>query len=39
LLQKGLLQRTSRGRMLTDNAWRHLGLEVQNKNNDLFDSN
>ena len=39
LLQKGLLQRTSRGRMLTDNAWRHLGLEVQNKNNDLLDSN
>ena len=39
LLQKGLLQRTSRGRMLTDNAWRHLGLEVQNKNNDLFDNN
>ena len=39
LLQKGLLQRTPRGRMLTDNAWRHLGLEVQNKNNDLFDSN
>lgn len=37
LLQKGLLQRTPRGRMLTDNAWRHLGLEVQKKSNDLFD--
>jgi Holliday junction DNA helicase RuvB len=27
LLQIGLLQRTPRGRMLTDRGWRHLGLE------------
>lgn len=27
LLQKGLLQRTPRGRMLAMGAWRHLGLE------------
>ncbi|MCB1407245.1 MAG: Holliday junction branch migration DNA helicase RuvB, partial [Rhodobacteraceae bacterium] len=26
LLQQGLLARTPRGRMLTANAWRHLGL-------------
>jgi Holliday junction DNA helicase RuvB len=28
LLQQGLLQRTPRGRMLTDSAWRHLGLKA-----------
>ena len=27
LLQQGLIQRTPRGRMLTQGAWRHLGLE------------
>ena len=27
LLQQGLIARTSRGRMLTASAWRHLGLE------------
>jgi Holliday junction DNA helicase RuvB len=27
LLQQGLLQRTPRGRMLTDGGWRHLGLK------------
>jgi len=27
LLQQGLIQRTPRGRMLADRAWRHLGLE------------
>ena len=26
LIQQGLLQRTPRGRMLTGQAWRHLGL-------------
>ena len=26
LLQQGLLQRTPRGRMVTDSAYRHLGL-------------
>ncbi|MFP4326864.1 MAG: Holliday junction branch migration DNA helicase RuvB [Paracoccaceae bacterium] len=28
LLQQGLIQRTPRGRMLTQHAWRHLGLEA-----------
>jgi Holliday junction DNA helicase RuvB len=28
LLQQGLLQRTPRGRVLTRQAWRHLGLDV-----------
>ena len=28
LIQQGLIQRTPRGRMLTANAWRHLGLDV-----------
>lgn len=28
LLQQGLIQRTPRGRMLGQRAWRHLGLEV-----------
>ena len=28
LIQQGFLQRTPRGRVLTGNAWRHLGLEA-----------
>ena len=28
LIQQGFLQRTPRGRMLTANAWKHLGLEA-----------
>ncbi len=28
LIQQGFIQRTPRGRMLTANAWRHLGLEA-----------
>ena len=28
LLQQGLIQRTPRGRMLAQKAWRHLGLEI-----------
>ena len=28
LIQQGFLQRTPRGRLLTANAWRHLGLDV-----------
>ncbi len=28
LIQQGLIQRTPRGRILTANAWKHLGLEV-----------
>ena len=36
LLQKGLLQRTPRGRMLTDNAWKHLNMESPKRVDDLF---
>jgi Holliday junction DNA helicase RuvB len=28
LIQQGLIQRTPRGRVLTENAWKHMGLEV-----------
>ncbi len=28
LIQQGLIQRTPRGRVLTANAWRHLGLDI-----------
>ncbi len=31
LLQQGLIQRTPRGRMLAQKAWRHLGLEAPRK--------
>ena len=40
LLQQGFLQRTSRGRMITEKAWSHLGMQ-QIKNNvqsDLLNS-
>jgi Holliday junction DNA helicase RuvB len=37
LLQKGLIQRTPRGRMLARNAWRHLGLDAPKRDSDLFD--
>ena len=40
LLQQGFLQRTSRGRMITEKAWNHLGMQ-QIKNNaqpDLLNS-
>ncbi len=36
LLQQGLIQRTPRGRMLTQGAWRHLGLEAPKGQTDLF---
>ena len=36
LLQKGLLQRTPRGRMLTDNAWKHLKMATPKLADDLF---
>lgn len=40
LLQQGLIQRTPRGRMLGQKAWRHLGLEapkpVEKGQTDLF---
>ena len=40
LLQQGLIQRTPRGRMLAQKAWKHLGLSapVQQQHGDLFDS-
>lgn len=39
LLQQGLIQRTPRGRMLGQRAWRHLGLDaprIANPQDDLF---
>ena len=37
LLQKGLIQRTPRGRMLAQGAWDHLGLPVPRGQSDLFE--
>ena len=36
LLQKGLIQRTPRGRMLAQAAWTHLGLDAPKSQSDLF---
>jgi len=36
LLQKGLIQRTPRGRMLAQAAWTHLGLDAPKAQTDLF---
>lgn len=36
LLQKGLIQRTPRGRMLAQAAWTHLGLNAPKPRSDLF---
>ncbi|PUB18536.1 Holliday junction branch migration DNA helicase RuvB [Yoonia sediminilitoris] len=36
LLQKGLIQRTPRGRMLAQAAWAHLGLTAPKSQTDLF---
>ncbi len=36
LLQKGLIQRTPRGRMLAQDAWAHLGLDAPKSQTDLF---
>lgn len=36
LLQKGLIQRTPRGRMLARAAWAHLGLDAPKSQTDLF---
>ncbi len=36
LLQKGLIQRTPRGRMLAQAAWVHLGLDAPKSQTDLF---
>jgi Holliday junction DNA helicase RuvB len=37
LLQQGLIQRTPRGRMLADGAWRHLGLARPAAQGGLFE--
>ena len=37
LLQKGLIQRTPRGRMLAQAAWSHLGLTAPKSQTDLFE--
>ncbi len=37
LLQRGLLQRTPRGRMLAAKGWEHLGLRAPTGRNDLFE--
>ncbi len=37
LLQRGLLQRTPRGRMLAAKGWEHLGLRAPTARNDLFE--
>jgi holliday junction DNA helicase RuvB len=38
LIQQGLLQRTPRGRLLTDSGYRHLGLDAPaGRQNDLLD--
>jgi len=39
LIQAGLLQRTPRGRMVTDRAYSHLGLERRNAARDGIDEN
>lgn len=36
LLQRGLIQRTPRGRMLAQAAWTHLGLDMPRNQADLF---
>jgi Holliday junction DNA helicase RuvB len=36
LLQQGLIQRTPRGRLLTDTAYRHIGLVPPSRSPDLF---
>ncbi|MEM6746084.1 MAG: Holliday junction branch migration DNA helicase RuvB [Pseudomonadota bacterium] len=36
LLQQGLIQRTPRGRVLTKNAWQHLGLAAPTRDPELF---
>lgn len=38
LLQKGLIQRTPRGRMLAQAAWTHLGLDAPKSGRDLFQT-
>jgi Holliday junction DNA helicase RuvB len=37
LLQSGFLVRTSRGRMVTEKAYRHLGLPLEGRNTPLWN--
>jgi Holliday junction DNA helicase RuvB len=37
LIQQGLIQRTPRGRMLTDGGYRHLGLAAPRRDPAQFD--
>jgi Holliday junction DNA helicase RuvB len=37
ILQKGLVQRPARGRVLTTEGYRYLGAAVPNKNGDLYE--
>jgi Holliday junction DNA helicase RuvB len=38
LIQQGYLQRTPRGRIATQAAWRHLGLAPPARGGDLFEA-
>ncbi|ASK34631.1 MULTISPECIES: Holliday junction branch migration DNA helicase RuvB [Alcanivoracaceae] len=38
LIQQGFIQRTSRGRQITNHAWRHFGLRPPGKEGDLFNA-
>ena len=38
LIQKGFIMRTPRGRVATNTAYQHFGLEVEARPGDLFDS-
>jgi Holliday junction DNA helicase RuvB len=38
LIQQGYLQRTPRGRVATQAAWRHLGLAPPARGGELFDT-
>jgi Holliday junction DNA helicase RuvB len=37
LIQQGFIQRTPRGRQVTNHAWRHFGLVKPVRDGDLFN--
>ncbi|HCQ35320.1 MAG TPA: Holliday junction branch migration DNA helicase RuvB, partial [Alcanivorax sp.] len=37
LIQQGFIQRTPRGRQVTNHAWRHFGLVKPARDGDLFN--
>ncbi|HHO55037.1 MAG TPA: Holliday junction branch migration DNA helicase RuvB [Trueperaceae bacterium] len=39
LIQRGFIQRTARGRIATENAYKHMGFEYSNPQGALFDEN